>query len=484
MHSNYTIQRTPNLRLLSDQQLETLHFAALEILRRTGIEVYDQEARELLRKAGSKIDGTRVRLPPHLVEWAIRAAPSRITLCDREGTPAMYLEGTRSYYGTGSDTPNVIDPYTGQRRQTVDKDIANAIKICDYLPNINFVMCMGIASNVTAAISDVHHFEIMVNHTRKPIVFTAWDVENLHDIVQMAEMVAGGPEALRFNPFIVAYLEPVSPLQLALEPTQKLLYMAGKGLPCIWVPGQAGGATSPVTLAGALAQGNAEALSGLVLAQLKREGAPVVTGGGSILMHMGTAVAAYESPEFMLSVMACAEMAHYYNLPVCSYAACSDAKVFDQQATIATGLWTLVSALSGGNLVHDVGYLESGLTASYEQLVVADEIIGMVKRITGGIEISEEKLALDVIDRVGPGGQFLSEAHTCRHFRENWFPKLLDWGNYASWVQKGEKTLGQRANKKVRTILETHVPDPLPEDIRQKLETIIERAETRVRQGS
>lgn len=480
MRSNYTVQQPLQFRVLSESQLEELHSAALEILRRTGVEVLAGEARELLRAAGAKIDGSRVRIPPGLAEWAIRAAPSQVVICSRDASPAMYLERRRSYYGTGSDTPKVIDPYTGERRAPKKADVAGVAKVCDYLSNIDFVMCMGIAHDVTESISDLHHFEAMVNNTKKPIVFTAWDLENLKDIVEMAEAVAGGPEALRYNTFIVLYLEPISPLQLALEATEKLLYIASKGLPTVWTPGQVSGATSPVTIAGALAQGNAEALTGLVIAQLKREGTPVIYGGCALLMDMATTSPSYAAPEFMLSVAAWAELAHYYGLPVWGYAGCSDSKVFDGQAALEAAMNTLVATLSGQNLVHDVGYIESGITGSFEQLVTSNEVIGMAKRITKGIEITEQTLALDVIDTVGPGGHFLAQAHTLLHFRKNWFPKLMDRNNYETWVEKGKKTLGQRANETVREILETHAPEPLPEEVKGKLEAIIERAEKRV----
>jgi len=472
-------RRAIQFRVLSESQLEELHLATLEVLRRTGVDVLVDEALELFKKAGAKVDGTRVRIPPHLVEWAIRTAPSRVVVCTRDGKPAMYLEDSKSYYGTGSDTHNIVDPYTGERRRTVKADIGNVAKVCDYLPNIDFVMCMGIAHDVTESISDLHHFEAMVNNTKKPLVFTAWNLDNLKDIVEMAEVVAGGPEALRYNPFIVVYLEPASPLQLIREPTEKLLYMAQKGLPSVWTPGQVGGGTSPVTLAGSLVQGNAEALSGLVLAQLKQEGAPIIYGGCTLLMDMATGVAAYSAPEFMLSVAAWADLAHYYGLPVWGYAGCSDSKTFDQQAALTGAMHTLMAALSGQNLIHDVGYIESGMTTSFEQIVSNNEVIGMVKRIMEGIEISEETLALDVIDKVGPGGHFLGEDHTLRHFRENWFPELIDRERYDRWAERGKKTLGQRANEKVREILETHVPEPLPEEIKGKLAAIIERAEKR-----
>ncbi len=484
MRSNYYTNVPLHLQMLSENQLEELHLATLEVLRRTGVDVLEEEARELLKKAGAKVDGVRVRIPPHLVEWAVRTAPSRVVLCDRDGNPAIYLEDSKGYYGTGSDTHNIIDPYIGERRRTVKADIANVAKLCDYLPNIDFVMCMGIAHNVTMSISDLHHFEAMVNNTKKPIVFTAWSLENLKDIIEMAEATAGGSEALRYNPFIALYGEPISPLSLALEGTEKLLYMANKGLPQVWTPGISQGATAPVTLAGTVVQGNAESLVGLTVAQLKREGAPFIYGGAALLMDMSTTVAAYNAPEFLMALAAWADLAHYYKLPVWSFAGCSDSKVFDQQAALEGAMITFVAAFSGGNLIHDVGYIESGLTTSFEMLVVSDEAIGMVKRFMQGIEVNEETLALDVIDKVGPGGHFLAEDHTYRHFRENWFPKLIDRGNYESWVEEGKRTLGQRASDKVKEILETHTPEPLPEEVKEELSKIIERAERRASEES
>jgi len=269
MRSNLKAFTTPQFGVLSLSQLKRIHLASLEVLRRTGVDVLDEEARALLQKAAATVDGNRVRIPPRLAEWALRAAPSRVVLCDRAGMPAMHLEDTRGYFGTGSDTLFTIDPYTTERRRVRLADIANVATLCDYLQNIDFAMSMGVAQDVPEAIADLYHFQAMVTHTKKPLVLTAWNFDNLKDIVEMAEAVVGGAETLRNNPFIAVYTEPVSPLQLGLEATQKLLYMAGKGLPVIWTPGQVGGATSPVTLAGALAIGNAEGLAGLVLTQLK-----------------------------------------------------------------------------------------------------------------------------------------------------------------------------------------------------------------------
>ncbi|MGD2147036.1 MAG: trimethylamine methyltransferase family protein, partial [Anaerolineae bacterium] len=225
INSRQVAQITPGIQLLSDDQKEQVHQATLELLRRTGVSVLVPEVRDLLKDAGCWLDGERVRIPPHLIDWAIRTAPSRVVLCDRHGEPAMELEGRKGYYGTGSDTPFVIDAYTGERRQAVLGDVANVARLVDGLENIDFLMCMGIASDVTAEISDLYHFRAMVSNTSKPIVYTAWSLQNLKDIVEMAEAVVGGAEALRRSPLMALYSEPISPLTHGIESCEKLLFI-------------------------------------------------------------------------------------------------------------------------------------------------------------------------------------------------------------------------------------------------------------------
>jgi trimethylamine--corrinoid protein Co-methyltransferase len=484
INSNYVSQVTLGMSVLSDDQKAELHRATLEVLRRTGVRVIVPEVQEILAKAGCWVDGDRVRIPSHLVEWAIRVAPHRVVLCDRDGDPAMYLEGRKSYYGTGSDTPFLIDAYTGERRKAVLADVANVSLLVDALPNIDFVMCMGIASDVTESISDLYHFEAMVSNTTKPIIYTAWNRQNLEEIVEMAEAVAGGAEALQRNPFFALYSEPIAPLTHATESCEKLLYICEKGLPVVYTPGLITGATSPVTRAGAVVQANAELLSGLLICQLIREGTPVVAGaGGMMTMDMSTTLSSYGAPEFMLDWCALCEMGHYYDLPIFGFAGSSDAKTFDQQAGIEGALWVLIGALSGGNLIHDMGYVESGLTTSYEMLVSMNEVVGLAKRFVGGVAITGETLALDVIDRVGPGGHFLAEKHTVQHFRENWRSTLFDRDNREVWESGGAFTMGDRATAQVQEILKSHKPAPLGEPEAAKLAAIIERAEERVRKN-
>lgn len=463
----------PRLNILSREKLELIHLSTLEVLRRTGVAVKEPKAVEIFKKGGCYIEGERVRIPENLVEWALRNTPPRITLSDRNGNPAMFLEENNVYFGTGSDTPNVVDPYTGERRIAVLKDVENVSKVVDYLDEMSFLMCSGIASDVNSKISDIYHFEAMVNYSEKPIVFTAWNLENLKTIVEMAEVVAGGKERLKNSPFIALYTEPISPLQLAEESTQKLMLMAEKYLPVVFTPCLITGATGPVTIAGGLIQGNAEILAGYVLANLINEGTPFIYGGGIIAMDMATSFACYASSEFMLATAAFTDMARYYRLPMFSFAGCSDSSLYDQQASLEGALWILLSSLSGGNLVHDAGYIDKGLTTSFEQVIVSNEVIGMVRRITQGFEINEETMALDLIDKIGPGGEYLTSEHTLKHFKENWYPELISRVPYEKWEEEGKKDLGIKANEKVKHILENHTPKPLEEKLKAELRKIV-----------
>jgi trimethylamine--corrinoid protein Co-methyltransferase len=481
INSNYSAQVSPGLKLLSDEQKQTIHSATLELLRRTGVDVLVPEVRDLLKKAGCWLDGERVRIPSHLIEWAIRTAPNRVVLCDREGNPAMELEGRKGYYGTGSDTPFVIDAYSGERRQAVLQDIANVAKLIDALEHLDFIMCMGIASDVTESLSDLYHFREMVHNTTKPIIYTAWNRANLEAIVEMAEAVAGGAEALQQSPFMALYSEPISPLTHAQESCEKLLYISKKGLPVVYTPGMMVGATAPVTIAGAVVQANAEQLSGLLITQLIREGAPMIGAGGILFMDMSQGLISYAAPEFMLGNTAFAEMCHFYEIPIFAFSGCSDAKVFDQQAAAEGAIWMMLTALGGGNLIHDVGYIESGITSSYELIVAMNEVAGLVKRFLGGIEINSETLALEVIDQVGPGGHFLEHEHTYNHFRRNWVPQLFDRASREQWENDGGLTLGDRVTSKVQEIFETHQAKPLEDNISAFLDKVIQKAEKRVK---
>ncbi len=472
LQGNYVSFNTPQFRKLSEDQLERIHNASLEILDRTGVCLYEQEALDLLQKAGVKgFEGNRVRIPPGLVEWALSIVPRRVVLCDRNGRRVMPLERNNVFYGPGSDCPNILDHRTGVRRRGTLQDIVDGIRLCDALPNLDFLMSICIASDQDQETADRHQMRAMLMNSTKPILFVTTEFEGCVDVVAMAEAVAGGEEALRSNPIAACYINVTTPLRHNAEALQKLLFMAEKGLPTTYTPVVLRGINGPVTAAGALALANAGELAGLVLAQLKRQGAPVILSGGTNdMLDMRTLGDVYAAPE---NRVMCVEMAHYYGLPVFGLGGASDSKVPDEQAAAEAAFSLLLESLAGSHLVHDVGYLESGLCNSLEQIAICDELINFVKRFMQGLEVSEETLALDVIDEVGPHGDFLGTKHTVEHFKEDWYPNLLDRNNFEGWEAEGGNTLRQRARARVDEILADHRPEPLPVDVQQKIDEIV-----------
>ena len=468
---------TPQFSVLSESQKNDLHLAALEVLRRTGIRFHHAGALELLKNAGAFIsDGNLVKFPARLVKEALASAPSRIIMCDRDGEPSVYLEGSQVYFGTGSDCLNLLDPRTGEHRLFVESDLVDAYHVCDALPNIHFVMSVGIPSDVDPKcfydIQMVH----MLEDTTKPIVFVTNDRASCQRAIDMAAAVAGSYEALREQQHILLYSEPSSPLQQSATAVDKLLMMAEYELPVVHSPGPQMGASAPITLAGGLVMSLAEIFSSLVVHQLKRPGAPFVFGAGIHHMDMGSTQICYASPEFQLTKAAVAELGRWYGLPTWGYAGCSDAKVMDEQAAVEATLSVIMAKFSGANLIHDVGYMESGLTGSYEMIVLTDELVAMADGMMKGVAVNEDSLLIDEIDRVGPGGNYLDSDYTLKRFREFWFPGLLDRKRRQLWLKKGGTTLGQRLNTKVLDILEHHRPKPLAPEKRDRVHEILATA--------
>jgi trimethylamine--corrinoid protein Co-methyltransferase len=459
---------------LSDEQCKTLHSASLEILERTGARLHHQPAVELLRRAGASVtEGNRVRIPAKMVEAALETAPDEVVLYNRNGEPALRIGGYQTFYGTGSDCLNILDHRSGKRRKAVLKDVVEGVTLCDALQNIDFVMCMFLPEDVPTMAADRYQMEAMLNGTTKPIVYVTTDLDGCKDAVEMAEAVAGGTQALVQKPFAACYINVTHGLQHNKEALQKILYLAERGLPATYIPVAIGGATAPITVAGNMAIWNAGSLVGLVLSQLERPGAPFITSGwGASALDMRTTLSPYVEPEKQFIAQ---DLAHYYGLPMFAFGGCSDSKVLDQQAGIEAGLTLLTNTLCGSHLVHDLGYLESGLTGSLAQLVICNEIVSWIRTAFEPLEINDETLALDVIEEVGPDGDFLGTKHTLQHFQERWYPTLIDHDYYDGWVKKGSRDLSHRAAERVDQILSEHRPEPLSEKVKETLKEIVER---------
>ncbi|MBC8496985.1 MAG: trimethylamine methyltransferase family protein [Anaerolineales bacterium] len=453
---------------LTREEITLLHEASLEIMARTGMRFFDQEALELFRKGGAQVtDGNLVCIPSHLVEWALRSAPKNITIFDQTGKRAMSLGGYRSYFGPGSDCMYIYDLDLGERRTSVLQDVINGVRLVDALPNLDFVMSMYLPSDVPDEIYERQQMAIMLGESTKPIVFVGIEAESTVSAVKMAEIVAGGADQLQRYPFVVNYVNTVSAFQHNEESVQRLLYAAERNLPTVYAPGNSRGMTAPMTAAGSLALGNAGQLAGLVLSQLKREGSPFLRSNPSGgIMDMASMVSLYGAPEGGSFGW---DLTHHYGIPTFGIAGCSDAKIFDSQAAAEAVLTLFENKLNGVNLIHDIGYLDCAMTGSLELAHFCDEIIGWLKKYFSKLEISEDTLALDLIHEIGPDEHFLETEHTLRHVREDWQPSLIDRLDYHRWAEEGSTTLEERANNKVKEIIENHRAEPLPDDIIQRL---------------
>jgi len=465
----------PHLSMFDRAQCEQIHLASLEVLRRTGVRVHQGEALALLKEAGAHVsDDSLVKMPASLVEWALRQAPSRIGLCARGSDQVVVpLEGRQANFGPGSDCPNYLDPRSTERRPFTSQDVVDCIHVVDALPELGFVMSMGIPSDLETANTYRQQFALMLEHTSKPLVFVCDDRGDCEAIAAMAATAAGGMDQLRLNPTLLLYSEPTTPLQHTRTATEKLLYMAEQSLPIVHSPAPMMGGTAPITLAGGLVLGNAEVLSGLVIHQLKRPGAPFVYGSGLHHMDMRTTISVYGAPEFQLSRVGVAGLSQYYGLPNWGYAGHSDSIIVDEQAAADAVFSVMVALLAGANLVHDVGYIEAGLTTSPEMIVFTDEIIAMIRRFMAGVNLDAEALAMEAIHRVGPGGNYLTDEHTMAHFRELWQPTLFDRQRAKDWQDGGSKRLGDRLREKTITIMDMHRPDPLPDTVYEEIQYIL-----------
>lgn len=463
MRSNFIQFATPRMRVLSNDQIRAIYFAALEILEKTGMFIDSEETLGFLADHGALVGpGNRVRIPAYLVERALKTVPPRVVLCNRDGERKLFLEDNNVYFGCNPDNPDYIDPYTGQRRPFTSADGKDMATVVDYCEHIEFVLNACFSADVHPDVADRVIVRQMMFNMRKPIGFSCTNADTLLDIIDMAAIVAGGYEELKMNPYIFHIQEPISPLHHDGNTMKEVMICAKKGIPLVYYPMPMAGATAPATLAGMLAQSLAESFTGLVVHQLTTPGAPFVSGGVVSIMDMKTTRFSYGAPEMSLSVAALTDILHYFKIPVWGTAGCVDAKEVDQQAAAEIAISCLMSGLSGANLVHDTGLMDQATVSCPEILLLADEIISLVGKILQGIDVNEETLALDVIDEVAKGEDFISHEHTYKHFRNFWVPSLFD----RSVLRKGEELppLTDRLNEKAREVIETHEVPPLPQD--------------------
>jgi trimethylamine--corrinoid protein Co-methyltransferase len=471
MRANYVQFNSPQFRLLSDQQIEELHFATLQVLERTGVTFQCPEAIDLLGDAGADVDDPdRVKIPSYLVEQAIRRAPKMITLYSREGEPAFVLDGqSGSHFGSMPDCPEFLDPYTGSRRTCYVEDIAQTARLIDALPNIEWSYLATGHRTIPGAIADKVSLLQFILNSSKPVIAEINDVSSLREMIDLCSLLVGGEEQLRKKPFFGGSSEPVSPLIQGKDAMEKSLLCAEKGIPNVVYGMQMAGATAPATFPGCLAIANAEVLSQLVVLQLKNPGTPVICGAIPSIMDMSSSIFSYGAPELTLMVGALTDLYHSYRLPMFGTAGCTDAEVVNAQAGAEITYQVLVSALAGADLVHDVGLVYHATTISPELIVFTDQIIDMVNVLMDGIEINDETLPIGLIERLGPKSNYLTEDHTLKHFRRLWVPRIFD----RSFTKaEGARDSDDLLRERTLEILESHQPKPLSGDVLAELRKV------------
>ncbi|MEA2109308.1 MAG: trimethylamine methyltransferase family protein [Pseudomonadota bacterium] len=444
---------------LSDGDVEKIHQTSLKIFSEVGIQVKFTEARELFKKAGATVDEETkiVRFSPELVMELIKPAPSVVNLCGRDDSGLLDCEigGNKVYMGTGGTALNVLEPGDETARRSKLEDIKNMARMVDSLDNIHFYMLNVYPNDLPVERVDVNRFGAALNKTRKHIMGGVYTLEGIRNVIKMAEIIAGSPEKLRQRPFISMVTCNISPFMLDESYGRLAIEVARQGIPVVVPAEPLCGSTAPITLAGNLVVQTVDTLSMIMLTQLINPGTPVLYGCISTISDLRDMKYLSGAIEMGLMNAASAQMAHFYNLPLYSTAGMSDAKVNDSQSGYESALTGLMAALAGANYIHDAaGFLEFCMTASYDKLVIDNEIIGMVMRAVEGITVNEETLAFEVFKKVGPGGHFVSNRHTRKFMRsEHYQPQLSDRNNRETWEEEGAKNLQVRATEKAREIL-------------------------------
>jgi trimethylamine--corrinoid protein Co-methyltransferase len=469
-------------RVLTDSQIEKLYQAALQCLDRTGVNVLNAEARDLFASAGARVDGVRVRIPSFLIEEAVQATPRSFTLWERPSGPdwkqdpgkCLHIAAGRVHYGPGPTCTYFVDPQTGERRFTRRGDPGLTALVCDALDQVDYVMSLGLISDVEPSLAPVYEFAEMVAQTTKPVLPWAYSTQNVSDIYQIALAVAGSDKALRQRPFLALFTTFQSPLILTEEDVGNVFWAVQRGIPVVSLGGGTAGTTAPVTGAGTMVVALSGALASLTAIQLKAPGATVCIGSAPQAMDLRSCRPAYGSPEMSLFSAGMSDVCRFLGVPFMGTAGASEAKILDLQAAIESTVQVVFSGLSGVPLVHDVGFLDCANIGSLEMLVMSDEIIAMTRRIMRGIEINDDTLMLDLIDQVGPGGEFMSRIETARRCRtEIWYPSLLDRNNWDTWQEAGSPTMQDRVRARVQQILSTHRPSPLPTGVQEEIDTLL-----------
>jgi trimethylamine--corrinoid protein Co-methyltransferase len=468
-------------KVLTEEKITEIHNRVLQVLEKKGVRIECKDALNLLKENGCEIDFEKqtARIPGYLVEESIRKAPSQVRLSGRDRENDIIMELGRSYFGEGCGSMNVLE-YGNTLREPKKKDLESAARLGDALLNIDHVW--GLYSLPDDPLLGLHELDAVVSNTTKHCCILNWYGKDLiKKQIEMIRLVAGGEKELRKKHLVTLYSEPMSPLIFGKDFTEAIIEWSNYNQPVIWYPAQKPGATSPVTLAGTLIQGFAESLGGNVIVQLNNPGNPFIAGVSPLTMDLRTGMNTYFSAETLLIQSATAQLGEFYRIPIFGTGGCTNSYHLDTQMGAEATLSLYGCVMGGQTLIHDIGMVGAGDAASLELVTACDELIGMMKRMEKGIEVDEETAALDLIESMGYGEDYLRSSHTRKHYKEEHFlPQLLKRVGMED-SKSSENTMMARAHEKKEKLLKEHEVEPLPEDVKKRIEEIIEESKKLVR---
>ena len=481
----------PLFRIFTEEDLNAIHLGTLNVLAKTGIRiVHGDEILRMLKENGCTVDFERkvVLFPPYLVEETLRKATKTEVVHGRNPKYDYKLDGRHIYFVTDTETTSTVDLDTGERRPSTMEDLEKLTKVTDALESYASGGHLTTSLDKPPHVRCLYDYATALNNTEKPCGWSVYPPElalKLTDYqLEIATAVAGSEKKLKDRPIVGGGFCTESPLQLDGRFVEITLKLAKLGFPCDVESMPLAGATAPVTLTGALIMTNAEILSGITTIQLVAPSTSVSVGYLMGSLDMKTGLWGQGSEEGLLCAGA-VEIAQYYGLRVTVNGFNSSAKMSGAHASYEKAISTLLPVLAGADIVYGAGSLEGGMAASFEELVIDNEICRSVLAMAQGIRVDDETLALDVIHKVGPGGHFLAEKHTLQHFtEEHIFSELVDKGSYASWKKAGSKSLIEMARERAKEILKEHQPAPLDKDVQKEISDIIRRAESELAKRS
>jgi len=464
------------MRVLTDAQVARLHEASLDVLGEVGVHLPHEEMLGRFADAGARVDHgeARIRIPPDLVQRCLDECGKQFTIYGRDrARTAEFGAGRRNYNSIAGEALWVDDAFTERRYATLE-DVRTAARLADALPGITIAGAMADPQEVPPECRCVFAAAELLKNTTKPVTFWFHDRASARFVLDLFSIVAGSEEDAIARPFGYPFLEPISPLRFPKNGVDLLYETARHHLPVPIGPMAQVGATGPGTLAGTLVQENAEILAGICVVQLIRAGTPVCYGGIPHAFDMQTTQLIFAGPEQALMAVAMTQMGKRYGLPVYINVGLTDSKTVDAQAGIEAGITLACGALAGADIFGHLGICGVDLAASPLMLVMQHEIIGFVERILRGITFDDDAIGLNVIKKVGPGGNYLSEDHTAVHFRDElWFPQLLDRNYWEPWLKRPDKDMMSRCRAMKDRLLAEHEPEPLDEDTQREVDRLL-----------